>query len=125
MTAWTDDELGRIEQTDELSLASQLADGSLGRTVTIWVVRDGDDLYVRSIHGRNGGWFQAAESHNRGHIRAGGVDKDVAFVAEADPGLNERIDQAYRTKYRGYGTNIVGSVVNPDSRESTLRLVPR
>jgi hypothetical protein len=31
---------------------------------------------------------------------AGGVEKEVTFVEETEPGINDEIDAAYRTKYR-------------------------
>jgi hypothetical protein len=126
MAAWTSDELSRIGSAEELQLASQRPDGSLRSPVTIWVVRDGDDLYVRSMNGRAGAWFQGTQSRHQGHIQAGGVDKDVSFLdVDPDPGLNDRIDATYRSKYRRYGANIIGGVVNPESRASTIKLVPR
>ena len=125
MSGWTREELDRIQQTDELDLASQRRDGSLRDPVTMWVVRDGDDLYVRSIDGPARGWFRGTQTRHQGQIRSGGIDKDVAFVVDTDPALNDRIDAAYRDKYRRYGDRIVGTVVNPASRDSTIRLVPR
>jgi len=125
MPGWTPDEFAKIEQAEELELASQRRDGSLRNPVTMWVVRDGDELYVRSMHGRSGAWFRGTQTRHQGHIRAGGVDKDVAFVVDADPAVNDRIDAGYRSKYRRYGANIIGGVVNPESRASTIKLVPR
>jgi hypothetical protein len=52
MTAWTGDELSKIEAADELQIASVRRDGSLRNPVTIWVVRLGDDVFVRSVNGR-------------------------------------------------------------------------
>jgi hypothetical protein len=99
MTAWTSEELTRIGTADELELASARPDGTLRNPRTIWVVRVGDDLYVRSMYGRGGGWFPGTQARHQGHIRAGGVDKDVTFT-DADPDLNDQIDAAYRDKYR-------------------------
>jgi hypothetical protein len=50
MTAahWTPDELNRISRAEELEIAPQRRDGSLRRPLPIWVVRVGDDLFVRS-----------------------------------------------------------------------------
>jgi hypothetical protein len=124
MTAWTSDELTRIGTADELELASARGDGTLRKPRTIWVVRVRDDLYVRSMYGRTGGWFPAIQVRHQGHIRAGGVDKDVTF-ADADPDLNDAIDAAYRDKYRRYGERIIGGVVNPEARAATIKLVPR
>jgi hypothetical protein len=126
MTTWTKDELTRIADADELELASQRRDGSLRNAVTMWVVRDGENLYVRSIHGREGVWYRGTQIRHEGHIDAGGVSRDVKFGdASKDPGLNKRIDAAYRTKYRRFGDDIVGSVVSPDARTSTIKLEPR
>lgn len=124
MTAWTNDELAKIEAADELEIASRRRDGTLRNPVTIWAVRLGDDLYVRSVNGRTGGWFRGAQERYEGHIQAGGVDKDVTF-SEADQGINDQIDAAYRVKYHRYAALIVDSIVSRDARAATLKLVPR
>ena len=62
MTAWTDEELGRIGEAQELQLASERPDGTLGPYLTMWVVRLDDELYVRSAHGANNPWFRRAKA---------------------------------------------------------------
>ena len=123
MAAWTKDELSRIATADELQLASRRPDGTLRTPVTMWVVRDGDDLYVRSIHGRTGSWFRGTQARHDGHIHSGGVDREVRF-ADADSAIGDRIDAAYRSKYHGYASSIVDTVVNADARSATVKLVP-
>lgn len=124
MTTWKSDELNKIETAEELEIASLRRDGTLRKPVTIWVVRQGDDLYVRSVNGRTGVWFRGTQVRHAGHIQAGGVDKDVTFV-DADPAINDQIDAAYRTKYRRYAANIISTIVSPEARSSTIKLVPR
>ncbi len=124
LTAWTSDELGRIGKAEELQISSLRSDGTLRRPVTIWVVRVGDDLYVRCVNGRTGAWFRGTQTRHEGHIRAGGVDKDVTFVDEADPGTNNQVDAEYRNKYRRYAANIVNSVLTPQARAATIKIVP-
>jgi hypothetical protein len=51
MAAWTSDELARIGTADELQIAPLRDDGTPRTPVPIWVVRDGDDLYIRSYRG--------------------------------------------------------------------------
>jgi hypothetical protein len=125
MPAWTKDELDKIGQADELEIASVRHDGTLSNSVTIWVVRIGNDLYVRSYKGRRGAWFRAAQVRHEGHIRAGGIEKDVTFVEETNPVTDGRLDTAYRTKYRGYGAQYVDPMVAAEARAATIRLVPR
>jgi len=125
MTAWTNDELGKIGTADELQIASLRQDGTLRNQVTIWVVRVGDDLYVRAVKGRTGPWFRGTQTRHEGHIHAGGVDKDVIFMEETGPELNERIDVAYREKYRRYPKEYVDACVTPEARVATIKLMPR
>jgi hypothetical protein len=123
MAAWTSDELDKIAAADELELASAKRDGTLRKPVTIWVVRHGDDLYVRSWRGRSSKWFRGSQDRHEGHIRAGGVDKDVAF-AEVDE-VNDEIDAAYRAKYDRYDATYVDPMVGPEARAATIKLMPR
>ena len=125
MTTWTSDELNRIGTAEELRIASLRHDGTLRKPVIIWVVRVGDDLYVRSVNGRTSAWFRGVQTRYEGHIRAGGVDKDVTFVEEADPDSNDQIDAAYRTKYRRYAASIINSIISPEARAATIKLTPR
>jgi hypothetical protein len=122
MTAWTSDELTRIASADELQIAPRRRDGTLHNPRTIWVIRHDDDLYVRSVNGRTSAWFRGAQVRHEAHIRAGGVDKDVRLVETDD--LNDQIDAAYRTKYRRYAASIIDTIVSPQARAATLRLVP-
>ncbi len=124
MNSWTSDELKRIENAEELQVASLRSDSTLGNRVTIWVVRIGDDLYIRSYKGRGSGWFRGTLVRHQGHIRAGGVEKEVTFVEEANLNVMSKIDTAYRTKYSHYEASIVESMVTPEARAATLKLVP-
>lgn len=124
MTAWTADELTRIGRAEELRLASTRPDGTLRPYVTMWVVRAGDDLYVRSAYGPDNPWYRRAVASRAGRISAGGLERDVTFV-DAAPDVHEDVDAAYHAKYDRYGPRIVGSVVGPAVREVTIRLLPR
>jgi hypothetical protein len=124
VTSWTEDELDRIGAAEELGLASLRRDGTPRQYVTMWVVRDGDDLYVRSAYGPDSPWFRRAKASGAGRIRAGGLERDVTF-AEPAPGVHAAIDAAYHSKYDRYGPRIVGSVVGRDAEAVTIRLVPR
>src|SRR5437879_3782689 len=96
--AWTSDDLKAIAAADEIEMAPRRPDGTLGRFTTIWIVRVGDDVYVRSYRGPSGSWYRAALRTRSGHLRAGGIERDVTFDEEhgADPA---DVDHAYRAKY--------------------------
>jgi hypothetical protein len=124
MTTWMSEELNKVGNAEELQIATLRGDGTLRKPVVIWVVRVGDDLYVRSYRGREGAWFRNTQVRNEGRIWAGGVEKDVSFVAETDPAINDQIDDAYRTKYWHIPQYVV-PMLTAEVRATTLKLVPR
>ena len=62
MTTWTGQELAKIGRAEELRVSTRRRDGSLRPYITIWVVRAGDDLYVRSAYGADNPWFVRARA---------------------------------------------------------------
>jgi hypothetical protein len=124
MDTWTASELERIGGTGELRLASRRGDGSLRAYVTMWVVRTGDGLYVRSAHGPDNPWYRRAIASGTGRIRVGGIETDVSF-ASAGQAVQADVDAAYHAKYDRYGQAIVGSVTGYAAHQVTIRLVPQ
>src|SRR2546429_9186288 len=106
MNAWTTSELDKIARAEELEVATRRRDGTLRDPVTVWMVRVGDDLYIRSVNGSDGAWFRAAVASHQGRVKAGGVQRDVTFV-EANAAPNGEIDRADRAKYGRHATSIV------------------
>jgi hypothetical protein len=87
MTGWSAEDLATVGNAEEFEIASRRPDGSLRPYVTIWGVANGDEIFVRSAHGYDNPWFQRALRSGEGRIRAGGLERDVAFeVARARGG---------------------------------------
>jgi hypothetical protein len=123
---WTDEELRQIGGATEVRVASRRPDETLRPYVTIWGVRSGPDVYIRSAYGPQNGWFRRAAEATGGGIQAGGMERDVTFErVNADSPVHGDIDAAYHAKYDGYGPKIVGSVVGPAAAAVTLQVQPR
>ena len=121
---WNPAELDAIGTATELGIASLRPDGTRRPDTAIWVVVVGDDLYVRSARGRDGGWFRRAVASQQGRIRAGGIERDVSFCGPGDADRHA-IDDAYRSKYARYAAAYVDPIVSPAAAAATLRLEPR
>ncbi|MET7768419.1 DUF2255 family protein [Nocardia sp. NPDC005366] len=124
MAAWTNDQLDTIARVDEIEISSRRTDGTLNTPRIIWAVRDGDDVYIRSVNGPSAAWYRATRGRREGHLHASGVDTDVVFI-DADAAVNDRVDAAYRDKYRRYDASIVDSINSPHAAETTMLVVPR
>lgn len=116
---WTPEELERIGDAEELRIAPLGPDGELRDPVTIWVVRHGEDLFVRPYRGPSRGWYRARQARHEGRVQAGGIEKVVIFADVA-----HEMDAAYREKY-GRFEGLVDQMVSPETQATTIRLTPR
>src|SRR5579859_5434693 len=124
MAAWTSDELNKMAAVEEIQIAAQLRDGTLADHVTVWAVRHGDTIYIRSaVKGRNAAWYRNVKQTHRGRISGGRIRKDVEFV-DADAEVNDQVDAEYRAKYERYAGPILNSCLTPVARSTTLRVTP-
>jgi hypothetical protein len=110
-------------EVDDLHIAPLREDGVTHGTPTwIWSVAVDDALYVRAYNGIWSRWYQAAMRQKAGRIIAAGMTRDVTFEAANGP-LNDRIDEAYRTKYRA--SPYLGPMIGPGPRAATVKIIPR
>jgi len=92
------------------------------RTPTwIWSVAVDDALYVRGYNGQNSRWYQAAVRQKAGRIIAAGMAKDVVFEPVDGP-IKNRIDDAYRAKYRG--SPYLNPMIGTRARSATVKVMP-
>ena len=122
MATWSKDELRKIAEADDLHISPFREDGrTYGTPTWIWSVAAGDALYVRAYNGRKSRWYQAAVRQKAGRITAAGMTKDVLFEPVHGP-INDRIDDAYRTKY--HGSPYLQHMIGTGARSATVRITP-
>ncbi|HEY0239142.1 MAG TPA: DUF2255 family protein [Friedmanniella sp.] len=121
---WTPAELDRLGAAEELEITGRRPDDSLRSWTPIWVVVVGEQVYVRTWHRRETGWFGRAVRTGRARVRVPGVEADVLVTdLGADlAGVRDDVDAAYRTKYARYGAAATGRMVDDDAAKATLRL---
>jgi hypothetical protein len=117
-------DLAALDRPDEVEITSLRADGTTRSYRVIWGVRLGDAFYVRSVNGPDAAWFRGTRTRHEGRLRAAGAEYEVSFVDIDDEEVNDRIDAAYREKYRRYSSP-VQSITSPAARSATLEVVPR
>jgi len=123
MSDWDRAELRKIAEADDLHIAPFREDGETYGTPTwIWSVAVDGELYVRAYHGRSSRWHRAALRQGAGRIHAAGLTKDVDFATVEGP-INDRIDEAYRHKYRD--SSYLAPMIGERARSATVRINPR
>jgi hypothetical protein len=123
MNTWAKDELKKIAETDDLHISPLREDGKTYGTPTwIWSVVVDDGLYVRGYNGQKSRWYQAAVRQKAGRITAGGMTKEVSFET-VNGAINERIDDAYRAKYKG--SSYLNPMIGTRARSATVKVLPR
>jgi hypothetical protein len=120
---WSQEHLRSIASSGDLHIAALRDDGvTYGTPTWIWsVVLDGA-LYARAYNGRSSRWHQAALRQKAGRITAAGMTKDVAFEP-VEGAVNDAIDEAYRTKYRG--SPYLEPMIGPRARAATVKISER
>ena len=123
MTTWSTDELRKIAEADDLHISPFREDGKTYGTPTwIWSVVVDDALYVRAYNGQNSRWYKAAMRQKAGRITAAGITKEVSFEPVNDA-ANDRIDDVYRTKYKG--SPYLKPMIGARARSATVKITPR
>jgi hypothetical protein len=122
MTTWSEDKLRKITEIDDLHISPFREDGvTYGTPTWIWCVAVENGLYVRGYNGPNSRWYQAAVRQKAGRIIAAGMTKDVDFEPVDGP-INDRIDEAYRAKYRG--SAYLDAMIGARARSATIKIMP-
>ena len=123
MATWPQDELRKIAEADDLHISPFRDDGETYGTATwIWSVAVDSALFVRAYNGQKSSWYQAAIRQKAGRITAAGKTREVTFEPVDGP-INDRIDDAYRVKYKG--SPYLKPMIGARARSATVKVVPR
>jgi hypothetical protein len=122
MSTWTTDTARTLTASQEIQVSTRRPDGTLCKPTTIWIVRDGDRVFIRSTNGRTAAWFRRAIATGAGQITAGRLTNDVTFSEVSGSDL-DLVDAAYRAKYGQYAS-IVDHLEGEGPRAATLEVHP-
>jgi hypothetical protein len=113
--------LHHLAGVEEIRIGFRRPDGST-RSVPIWVVQVGDQIYVRSVRGPRGGWYRRLRADPEGEVRDGEHRHRVRAEPVTDAATLDQVTRAYATKYAG--SPYVGPLLEGPSVGATLRLDP-
>jgi len=113
--------LNQLANTDEIEIETRSATGRTHRTI-IWVMVDNNDVYVRSVRGQNGRWYQEIIANPDAAIHLDGQRLAVYALPVTDEALIAQVSNNILQKYRGSPS--ARSMVRKEILPTTLRLEP-
>jgi hypothetical protein len=117
-----DGDLRQLAEVEEICIGCTRPDGSTGAT-PVWVVQAGDAIFVRSIHGRRGGWYRRLRANPDGDVNDRAHPHPVRARPVQDTGTMEAVTGADAAKYGD--SPYVGPLLTEEAADATLRLEPR
>jgi hypothetical protein len=115
--------LDLLDARREVRIHTSRPDGRTRRTI-IWVMVEDDDVFIRSVRGDRGYWYQAAlDDPDSVALRVGDRLIDARPILATDEDSIERCSAGVRRKYRS-GASVV-AMLRPETLGTTLRLEPR
>ena len=115
------EDLALLADTEEIEIETARPDGPPHRTI-IWIMVDGDDVFVRSVNGAGARWYREATQNPSVTIHAGTRALQARTIAAPDADSVARVNDALERKYSGI-TGLREMLV-PDTFETTLRVEP-
>jgi hypothetical protein len=119
--SFAEDDLALLRAAEEVDIETQAPAGATHRT-TIWLVVEGDDVFVRSVRGHEGRWFREATANPAVAIHVDGRRLAATAIPATDPDSMERTTRAVIEKYTGIDG--FDAMQNPAIFDATLRLEP-
>jgi len=109
----------QLEKTDEVHVGFRP-----GQRIPIWIVVDGDQVYVRSVKGPDGKWYQALAAGRPFTLHGDGGEWSVAGAHVTDSSEIERVSEAFRRKYLKRWRASTEAMLRPETLPTTMRIAP-
>jgi hypothetical protein len=111
-----------LETVPEIDVETRTSNGVAHRT-TVWAVVDGGDVYVRSLRGSAGRWYQELVAGPDTVIHVAGEVVPVHAVPAPDVESIGRANAGYQRKYAD--SPYLGTMTREEILGTTLRLEAR
>lgn len=120
LMALTTEQLTLLDETLEVRIETHSDDGPL--KTTIWVVVADGEVYVRSLNGEKGLWYQRTISNPFVAIHVNSERLEFRAVHVKDPDLIATVSEALRAKYPPGGS--LDRMTREEVLDTTFHLEP-
>jgi hypothetical protein len=114
------DDLAALAAAEEIEIETQAPDGPVHRA-TIWVVVEGDEVFVRSYLGPDARWYREALANPAVGLHVAGRRLPATAIPATDPDSIERVSAGFRAKYAPDAST---TAMATQYLDTTLRIEP-
>lgn len=119
-----EDLLWKIAESDEVEIETRLNPKSPAHRVIIWIVPTEDGVYVRSVKGKRGRWYQEALARPLVTVGVGRRKVSVRAEPEHNSQVIRMVNAGYRKKYGERWPDDTEQMLKRSVVPTTLRLTP-
>ena len=116
--------LGLLDETEEVRIETRRDEDSPEHRTIIWVVVTGGEVFVRSVRGPKGRWYQEISSHPDGALHVEDTRIPVRAASATDASTVEAVSDALRSKYQQSSPASTEAMMRPETLPTTLKLSP-
>jgi hypothetical protein len=114
------DERGLLARAEEVKIETTAESGVTHRTI-IWVVVDGEGVYLRSVNGETARWYREAVARPEIGLEVGRTTIAARVAPAADPDSVARCSAALKAKYAA--DPALRLMLRPHTLPTTLRVL--
>jgi hypothetical protein len=108
----------------EIQIETSRGAGAAVHQTVIWIVVEGDAVFVRSVRGPAGRWFRELQANPHGAVLAGSRRVAVSAQPATDAATIARVSELLRDKYAKRWPGPTDAMVRDEVLPTTLRLTP-
>ena len=116
--------LGLLDETEEVRIETRRDEDAPEHRTIIWVVVTGGEVFVRSVRGPKGRWYQEISAYPEGALHAGDTRIPVRAAPATAGATVDAVSAAFRSKYQQSSPASTEAMVRPETLPTTLKLSP-
>jgi hypothetical protein len=116
--------LQTLDHAAEIDIETSRGEGAPVHRVTIWIVVDGDEAFVRSVRGSSGRWYRELSANPRGAIHVNGRSLAIEAEPTTDAESVSRVSNALKRKYEQRWPGPLAGMLREQVLPTTMRVKP-
>ncbi|MBA3791488.1 MAG: DUF2255 family protein [Rubrobacter sp.] len=122
--SFDDETLQLLDEIEEIHVETRREQDAPEHRTIIWVMVVDGEVFVRSVRGPRGRWYQEISANPEGALHAGNHRIPVRAAHATDDSTVEAVSEAIRGKYEEAWPGPTAGMLRTETLPTTLKLLP-